>query len=184
MRIRAILRFKNLHMLEARKAKNITIMELSRMTGYAVVTLFGFEGFRGYPTIKHGEKRRKLEEALGLPIDVLFPDDYKEAVDKNIGRTEHYKDFEVQELPSWAGPKLLPSVEESYEQKDTVEKALALLSEKEAEVIKLRFGLEGEEKTCRETAELMNLSGSRVQQIQTKAMRKMRWTRLGRKNRG
>jgi RNA polymerase primary sigma factor len=49
------------------------------------------------------------------------------------------------------------------------------LSDRESEIIKLQFGLiDGQHYTLREIGQMFDLSGERVRQIQTKAMRKLR----------
>lgn len=50
-----------------------------------------------------------------------------------------------------------------------------ILNEKEKEIIKRRFGIDGNDvETCREIAESYNLSKTRIQQIEAKALRKLR----------
>jgi RNA polymerase primary sigma factor len=52
------------------------------------------------------------------------------------------------------------------------------LDEKEREVIRMRFGLDGEEpKTLQEIGEAMSLSRERIRQIESRAKEKLRRTR-------
>lgn len=61
---------------------------------------------------------------------------------------------------------------------EVVEKQLATLTPRESEVIKRRFGFDGqEEETFLEIAQSMSLSPVRIQQIQSKALRKLRHPR-------
>jgi len=59
--------------------------------------------------------------------------------------------------------------------KEEVERALAKLSAREAEVIKLYFGLDVDEPlTLEEIGEKFNLTRERVRQIKEKAIRRLR----------
>ncbi|MDJ0839991.1 MAG: RNA polymerase sigma factor RpoD/SigA [Acidobacteriota bacterium] len=58
---------------------------------------------------------------------------------------------------------------------DQVRKVLHELDEKEATILKLRFGLDGAEpKTLKEIGEVLNLSRERIRQIENVALRKLR----------
>jgi RNA polymerase primary sigma factor len=59
--------------------------------------------------------------------------------------------------------------------KDEVKRALATLSDREAQVIKLYFGLDSEHSlTLEEIGEKFNLTRERVRQIKEKAIRRLR----------
>lgn len=55
-----------------------------------------------------------------------------------------------------------------------VMKILQLLDEREQTIIKMRFGIESEEKTLEEIGQYFGISKERVRQIQSKAIKKMR----------
>jgi RNA polymerase primary sigma factor len=55
-----------------------------------------------------------------------------------------------------------------------VQQVLTTLSQREAEVIKLYFGLEGVTLTLEEIGEKFNLTRERVRQIKEKAIRRLR----------
>jgi len=58
---------------------------------------------------------------------------------------------------------------------ETLEEALESLSDKEADVLRLRFGLEdGEPKTLEKVGEIFGVTRERIRQIETKALRKLR----------
>jgi RNA polymerase primary sigma factor len=61
--------------------------------------------------------------------------------------------------------------------KKEIERALSTLTDREAEVIKLYFGLNGEHSlTLEEIGEKFNLTRERVRQIKEKAIRRLRHT--------
>ena len=76
----------------------------------------------------------------------------------------------VQDTESGADEQLLQEAFESQ-----VREILKKLDEKEATIIKYRFGLDGgDPKTLKEIGELLNLSRERIRQIENIALRKLR----------
>jgi RNA polymerase primary sigma factor len=74
--------------------------------------------------------------------------------------------------------KIAPSPLESFikfSKKENIEKALNTLSEREAKVIKMRFGLgDGNEHTLEEVGARFKVTRERIRQIEAKAMRKLK----------
>jgi RNA polymerase primary sigma factor len=59
--------------------------------------------------------------------------------------------------------------------REQVQRALASLSEREREVLELRFGLsDGKEHTLEEVSRYFNVTRERIRQIEAKALRKLR----------
>lgn len=65
---------------------------------------------------------------------------------------------------------------ESDQLKDSIEEMLSHLTLKEREIIKARFGLEGEIVTLAELGRRFNLSGSRIRDIENFALSKIRYS--------
>ncbi|HWD08019.1 MAG TPA: sigma-70 family RNA polymerase sigma factor [Actinomycetota bacterium] len=76
---------------------------------------------------------------------------------------------ELGELAAWEGPDLEEQVHAGIEEQ-TVRRALESLSETERQVIRLRYGLDGEPITLREVGKLLGVSHERVRQIETSAL--------------
>jgi len=59
--------------------------------------------------------------------------------------------------------------------REAVKNALAVLSEREREVLEMRFGLvDGKEHTLEEVGQHFNVTRERIRQIESKALRKLR----------
>jgi RNA polymerase primary sigma factor len=59
--------------------------------------------------------------------------------------------------------------------RETVQHALAALSERERQVLELRFGLvDGKDHTLEEVSRYFNVTRERIRQIEAKALRKLR----------
>lgn len=79
----------------------------------------------------------------------------------------------------------IPSPAESAESgllREDLQEALSTLTPREARILRLRFGLEGEETyTLREVGEKLGVTRERIRQIEGKALRKLRHPRHSRK---
>jgi RNA polymerase primary sigma factor len=59
--------------------------------------------------------------------------------------------------------------------RESVKNALAVLSERERQVLELRFGLaDGKDHTLEEVGQYFNVTRERIRQIESKALRKLR----------
>ena len=59
--------------------------------------------------------------------------------------------------------------------RESVKNALAVLSERERQVLELRYGLvDGKEHTLEEVGHYFNLTRERIRQVESKALRKLR----------
>jgi len=75
----------------------------------------------------------------------------------------------------------MPSPQELAENEDLrrkVEEALSQLSEREAMVIKLRYGFLGRSHTLEEVGNFLNVTRERVRQIENRALRKLKYSRM------
>ena len=57
---------------------------------------------------------------------------------------------------------------------EELEKLLGTLSPREEKILRLRFGLDGPEKTLKEAGEEFHLTRERIRQIEVKALRKLK----------
>jgi len=186
MRVTAIIRFKNSALYEARKRLGLSQAEMAEEIGCTLAALQGWESFLNYPfthevisqTGGRGRKNREneifsLECLTGMSYDELFPEEYRSAVDKKLGRTVEVVG-EMAALPEWAGEeRMLESPEDIYireEEKDKLHEIIEMLNGREKKIIEMRMdGL-----TFDEIGDSMYISGGRVQQIENQAKRKLR----------
>ena len=188
MKVRIIARFKNEHFFKARIEANLTQGQLADLVGVSLITIFTYENFGGYPVAPDDEsgkgKRyswiaKNIEKLFKIPYETLFPEEYRMAVDKKLGKPIHVI-HEFLELPEAYVERnlILPDPADIYEMtdlKERIKEKLKFLTEREAEVLKMRYGLEGyDEHITVEVAREMKLSHERIRQIEDKALRKLK----------
>ena len=179
MKIRAILRFRNEDLTRKRLIAGFERQEdLANFLGICTSIVSEWETFRNYPETK--ELIKALECALNCEIDEIFPPEFIKAIEEKIGISLE-RIIDVKQLPEYTrGEFLLPSPEAVYELKErtkSIKECFKLLTEREAKVLKLRFGLaehEGYEHTLEEIGNIMRGTRERVKQIETKALIKLK----------
>ncbi len=118
----------------------------------------------------------ELAEAMNMPVekiqDILQVSPEPLSLDMPIGDQDdaHLGDFipdHDSEKPDDAASQLML--------RERLEEILSELSEREREVIKLRFGLvDGYQRTLEEVGQIFNVTRERIRQIEAKALRKLR----------
>jgi RNA polymerase primary sigma factor len=109
-----------------------------------------------------GDKVRQILKIMQEPISLTTP--VGEEEDSTL---EDFLEDENNHSPSQSAVETLRSQE--------VERALATLSDREAEIIRLRFGIgTGYPRTLEELGRIFNVTRERVRQIEAKAIRKLR----------
>ncbi len=191
MRIRAILRFKNEDFIRKRLVAGFkTQIELAASLRVCPQTVRNWENFRTYP--KRRGMIEVLERVLNCEIWEIFPPEFIKAI-KEKGLLPIEKVIDMKQLPGYTrGEFLLPSPEAAYELKETIglakeslEESLESLTEREARVLRLRFGLERsdyypleiEGLSLEKIAYILRVTRERVRQIEQKALRKLQHPR-------
>lgn len=184
----------NWKMRHAREKLGLTQKDLGQMIGVNQATITEIETFKRFP--EEG-LAFKICEALNQDVEKVFPDYMSEfIIKKSTFSTEHI--ITEQLLPSIVDTLALPDglepVEEKIDQeilKKKVRSLLENLTDREAKIIKMRFGLEEDFKvedfngiknlktppngsTYEEVGEKFGVSMERIRQIEAKALRKMR----------
>ena len=109
-----------------------------------------------------GDKVKHVLNIMQEPISLATP----------IGEEgdSHLEDF----IEDKAGPAPLNSVQD-FLRRSEVEKVLSTLTDREANILKLRFGIgSGHPRTLEEVGQIFKVTRERVRQIESKAIRKLR----------
>jgi DNA-binding CsgD family transcriptional regulator len=164
-----------------------TQAEFARAADINVVSLNALVAFREPPIKNDGEfspiAMRVMEVLGAAPTDLWTEKQLSMRLDRNTGQftvgEERLKAIMSDALRRQSVPALsAPAPEDtaaSNELRDAVENVLGSLSEREAFVIRSRFGIgNGNEQTRDEIAKSLNVTGERVAQIERKALRILR----------
>ena len=165
---------------------------LATELGVSEGTLSGWINLRTMPKLRtRGRGSRKRNEAIALHlcqltgkrIEEIFPDFVRERLPNIPRQIEAKQEIGMVGLAQSNQERLtLPDPAKVAEEKDAREvskkmllEALSLLTYREREVIKLRFGLgeDGMEYTLEEVASAFRVSQERTRQIEGKAIRKL-----------
>ena len=130
-------------------------------------------GRRGHPNAN----AVKLAESLDKPFTELFPASlYALKLPQVI--VKEVESENIISLQEARRQKLLPSTfMEDYSPvavKDAIDKMLATLTPRQEQVVRKRFGLDGNEMTLQEIGEDLGVNRERIRQIEAKALRNLR----------
>lgn len=169
---------------------NLNAVELAKHIGISSTTFFAILHFRWFPKGNgRGETRkkqtaRKLCDFFQCKVNDLFPPELCDAIKNNKGiqnllQNEYtvYKEIDLEYLPFYQLPQLSyqPDFDEKIDHRNIIPKALLTLKPREAETIKLRFGLgDDNTHTLEEVARNFSITKERVRQIEAKALRKLK----------
>lgn len=177
--LRLELRVKSARLVQAREKLGLTATKAAKKIGLPYGAYLDFESMRRYPSPEIQTKICKFYSKAGTFMleEEIFPRELMSAKAKRkyIATTEIPKE----KLISLCDPtikRISYNPKEDFLVNEGIEKALKTLTEKEQEVIKLRFGLIGKKEghTLGEIGEMMGFCYERIRQIESKAMRKLK----------
>ena len=154
------------------RAKGWKRKEAAKACGVTLQTLFHWLAFKSYP---RENKRMDVSIVLGVPEDILFPEEIEgfritkqpEAV--SFGREEA---MALGLCSQEADPEQI-AIQDSLQ--GAIAEAMQGLREREKLVLRLRFGLDGEESlTLEAVGAVLGVQRERIRQIEAKALRKIR----------
>lgn len=191
MRIVAQLRIKNALLYQAVQ-KCGSQSALARYLGVTPPTIGSWLNFKNLPKFRSHcspKRRRRYEELdaalvalIGYGLEEIFPEEL-EANQNEIAQAakrDIQTDVPIENLiQAGAIPQLPPSPFDQVkinERSSAIETALSYLTPREADVIKLRFGLNDEEQcyTLKEVGEMFAVRPERIRAIEAKALRNLR----------
>ncbi len=177
----------NARLIDARKAKGWTQINLSQLTGISSSHLGHIETLR---TIPSSQMMDEICSALELSQDFLFPSSLMEAIrdglfDHRVAELEEQQIIRLTEsrraglLPQGITQDLaLEAIERDVDNellKANIEVVLDQLEPREKRVLEFRFGLkDGRSRTLEEVSREFNVNRERIRQIESKALRKLR----------
>ena len=179
MRIGMKIKMVNDHLYSVIKANGYkSINAFACDCGFSPITIGNYLNLKQFPRTK--EMCSRLEKALKVPIDVLFPTDLCEEIIKMQKLKQQFAPFyltkEVEHLALASVPvkELAFTPHENKDRDECLSEALGTLSERLEELIRFRFGFDGDPHTLEETAEKYNVTTERIRQLEAKALRQLR----------
>ena len=181
--LRLVCRLSNNRLHRARVDLGLTVAELCRRSGISIHSYYKMLSLRMTGLDKRGEVRdvaRRVAEFLGSSVDEMFPPSLALVKESTAEREVDVADamrLLGADAEETDGRRLLPMEAEVDRPKlrDALRSVLSGLSPREERVLRMRFGIDdGGEPTLDEVAENLGLSGGRIQQIEAKALRKLR----------
>ena len=128
--------------------------------------------------VEHGRKPTDKELAAVLGVTTKEVKAMKNYSQKSSSLDVQVGDDEDTSLASLIDDDMFDTPEAAYNKVEivnTLESVLSTLDEREATIIKMRFGLDGKgSRTLGEVGETLNLSKERIRQLEAKALRKLR----------
>ena len=158
-----------------------TTTAMAKYLGMSNSELGEWVNLKGKPGKINKERKQRLDEKLasfGLLLDDLFPIELTDDILDKSKDFEITREVDLKLLADAGAIKLIESPYDGVEHKDLQEQigsSLYLLTPREEKVIRLHFGLNGEdEHNYKEIADSLKVTQSRIQQIEAKALRKLR----------
>jgi DNA-directed RNA polymerase sigma subunit (sigma70/sigma32) len=180
---------QNARLVDARKETGMTQPAMARAIGMSPGRLLAIENLKVIPK---EEELVKIACHLEKPIDYLFPEELMTAVEARVfsRRKVELSAPEVMSLIEAQDLRLLTEggldeIDQKVDHEILAEKmalVLRTLKPKEQIVLRLRYGLNGgEPRTLREVGGELHLAGSRIGQIEGRALRRLRHPSRSRK---
>lgn len=150
--------------------------KLAKKLGVPYAQMLDLINLKIEPVDKHGNwlpSVLKLAELTNtMPVE-LFSDAQYYPLDVNVAQFEMGQEEVMQLLNESHAPDPSEVIEYRQMQQD-IDDVLDSLTPREAEVLRLRFGIDGREHTMEEVGQVYGVSRERVRQLEAKALRKLR----------
>lgn len=177
MKLALLAKIRHGGLMEVLIDKGWTQADLARAIGTGQNIVSRWMQLKDIP--RSAEMRARLEQATGCLYEDLFPPEVESLIKDDFPRDlVAVREVPVHRIPSSLKPLLAPSIEDDAlreEQHALLKDAVGQLSPNHQKVLRLRFGLDGEEEhSLAECGVILGVSGSRVREIETEAMRKLR----------
>ena len=150
-----------------------TAAELSRATGVSPSDIGDFLNLKEAAIGKYGVRKPvfRICEILGCEPEDIFPKDHLYTpLQKNKAEVL----LGLDDIKGLVSPTHAESLTESLERSGAINDAMEELTTRERSVLEMRHGFDGPTKTLKEIANELGLSGTRIRDIEQKALRKLR----------
>jgi RNA polymerase sigma factor (sigma-70 family) len=179
MKISVLVKAKNNFLTQFLAENNLNQAELAKLIGIHASIFGDMLNFRWIPVNQVYIKR--LEEFFHVPIEDIFPPELTREIASELSKKYLIeKEIDITYLPSIQHLQI-PYTENFDEalQHQGILSVIETLSTREQQIIKGRFGIDSAEKSAIELADELQVTSSRVHQIEAKAMRKLKhWSRM------
>jgi RNA polymerase sigma factor (sigma-70 family) len=176
MKVEVTTKYRNKQLLDCIRATGCkNVAQFCQRYDFAPTIIVQYLNFKSYP--RRPTLIKRLEKALRAPFDYMFPEEYRRAVDLELGRTVTKEmDVELTSLEFMDERKLISYDPNDHELIESLYDTLDdRLTDREKQIIQLRFGLEGEkEHTYQAVADRFKLTKERIRQIESVAMNKLK----------
>ena len=170
---RVTVRVRNNNILKLIEGKGISGTEVAKDIGMAYSTLSRYIQLRESPITAQGtvkQSAQRLCDYFGMLVEEVWSLEQLTPIECNIKEVE-FSYQELTRLENISDPILSLENDQLKEQMDV---SLDKLDPREAMVLRLRFGLEGDVHTTKEIGDMLGITSTRIGQIEAKALRKLR----------
>ena len=183
--IRLEARLKNARLVGAKEILGLTSKDVAERVGMNYVHYLNCESMRIYPGKGIQKKICDFYRNSGVFLleEEVFPEELKELKPKRkyIGEKTIPKVKLLSLSTDKFDRKLLPIIEEEVEKKveynelrTELDKVLSKLSHRQEQIIRMRFGIDEEPKTCEEIGKIFDVTRGRIQQIEAKMLGRLK----------
>lgn len=170
---RVTVRVRNNNILKLIEGKGVSGTEVAKEIGMAYSTLSRYIQLRESPITAQGtvkQSAQRLCDYFGMMVEEVWSLEQLTPIECNIKEVE-FSYQELTRLENISNPILSLANDQLKEQMDV---SLDKLDPREAMVLRLRFGLEGDVHTTKEIGDMLGITSTRIGQIEAKALRKLR----------
>ena len=182
MRLRATLLLRNEAMIAARERLGLSQSALGKRANVPIGFIMRCEKL-DYPKRAYEEKVIVLATFLKISVDDIVPTELVGETIRNryIQKIQISPEHLLEYRDTFHSRNILPAVDIELSEAESLNRVmdvlsglLQTLSHREREILKLRFGLDGEEAhTLEEVGRIFRVCRDRVRQIEAKAIRKL-----------
>ena len=170
---RVTVRVRNNNILKLIEGKGISGTEVAKDIGMSYSTISRYIQLRESPITAQGtvkQSAQRLCDYFGMLVEEVWSLEQLTPIECNRREVE-FSYQELTRLENISDPILSLENDQLKEQMDV---SLDKLDPREAMVLRLRFGLEGDVHTTKEIGDMLGITSTRIGQIEAKALRKLR----------